>query len=95
MEETYKISRWKGEFDCKETETEYSLYYTKKIMPTMKRIIIILALMNFLFIIPDYFAISSRGLFAKMVYLRCAFFVGFLLFYRWFNQSDNYEHYFK
>ena len=95
MEKNYKISRWKGEFACKGTEKEYSLYYTQKIIGTMKKIIIILALMNFLFIIPDYFAISSKELFMKMFYLRVAFLLGFLIFYLWFNQSDNYGDYFK
>lgn len=95
MEKRYAISKLKGEFINKETEKDYSLFYTEKTIPAMKRIIIILAVMNFLFIVPDYLTLASGELFARVVYDRFIFFVGFLIFYLWFNQSENYSEYFK
>ena len=95
MVDKYEISKLKGEFVCKETEKEYSLFYTQKNIETTKRLIIIFSLMNVLFIVPDYFVILDGELFAKMIAIRCIFFISFLLFYHWFSQSDNYANYFE
>ena len=95
MERRYAISKLKGEFANKVTEKEYSLFYTEKTVPIVRRIIIIVAIMNFLFIVPDYFALANRDLFVRVIFDRCIFFVGFLVFYLWFNQGDNHADYFK
>ena len=95
MERRYQISKLKGEFKRKDAEKEYSLYYTEKTIPTTKRIIIILAAMNFLFIVPDYFALANTELFVWVLFDRCIFFVGFLIFHHWFNHRENYADYFK
>jgi len=95
MERRYRISKLKGEFINKETEKEYSLFYTEKTIPITRRIIMIVAFMNFLFILPDYFTLANTELFVKVIFYRCVFFIGFLIFYRWFDYSDNYADYFK
>ncbi|PLX33931.1 MAG: hypothetical protein C0604_02630 [Clostridiales bacterium] len=95
MERRYRISKLKGEFINKEIEKEYSLFYTEKTIPITRRIIMIVAFMNFLFILPDYFTLANTELFVKVIFYRCVFFIGFLIFYRWFDYSDNYADYFK
>ncbi len=80
-----------GEFVNKTLEKEYFDFEIKKSMKYIRPILLLLGVLYFLFIIPDYFLIRDTNVFKIILINRTIFFVLIILFYYKLKKSHDYS----
>lgn len=93
--EKQKINFWTGEFSDNELENEYFKYDIGNSIKYIKPLLLILGVLYFLFIIPDYFAVQESMMFYKILINRTLFLFLIIMFYMKLKAAKSYEFYYR
>lgn len=88
----HSIINWFGEFKDHDLERKYSSNEIKTSSKFIRPISLILGMVYFLFIIPDYFLISDQMLFLKILLNRSLVLISIIIFYYFIKHTDRRKH---
>lgn len=91
----FNVSKITGEFNSKKIEEEYFEYEVNSAIKYIRLLVLVMGILYFLFIIPDYFVAKHSIFFKYILVNRISFlFITFILYYRLKNFNSSKEYYF-